>query len=130
MSKNQPSADNNLNYPNCPYRRLLDLIGDKWTTLVMKALATHGTMRYGQIKRHIGGVSHKMLTQTLRRLEEKKLVERVVYPVVPPHVEYTLTQRGESLLEPLKALESWVEANESVLMGDIETELVEAVRIP
>ncbi len=106
---------------NCPARQVFDLIADKWTALVVEVLSQR-TMRYGEIKREVGGISHKMLTQTLRKLEEKTLVKRVVYPVVPPHVEYSLTPLGETLIEPIHALVNWAEKNQDVLMGENTSE--------
>jgi DNA-binding HxlR family transcriptional regulator len=90
----------------CGTREVLDLLSDKWTILIVGALAG-GTMRYGQLKRKIGGISHKMLTQTMRRLERDGIVTRTVYPVVPPKVEYRLTPLGQTLIEPLTALCVW-----------------------
>ena len=92
----------------CPSRALLDRIADKWTTLVVHALS-EGTLRYSELQREIGGISQKMLTQTLRSLEHDGLVERRVYPVVPPMVEYSLTPLGRSLEEPLAAICKWAE---------------------
>jgi DNA-binding HxlR family transcriptional regulator len=85
---------------------VLDLIADKWTTLVIYLLS-QGTKRYGELQREIGGISQKMLTQTLRKLEEDGLVKRVVYPEVPPRTEYSLTELGITLKEPLGALCLW-----------------------
>ena len=68
-------------------------------------------MRYGELQRRIGGISQKMLTQTLRSLEDDGLAERVVYPVVPPMVEYSLTPLGRSLEDPLAAIRRWAERN-------------------
>jgi DNA-binding HxlR family transcriptional regulator len=93
---------------NCPSRQILDRIADKWTTLVIHVL-DRGTQRYSDLQRRIGGVSQKMLTQTLRSLERDGLVERRVYPVVPPRVEYSLTPLGRSLVEPLDAISRWAE---------------------
>jgi DNA-binding HxlR family transcriptional regulator len=90
----------------CPTRLVLELIADKWTTLVIYLLS-HGTRRYGELQREVGGISQKMLTQTLRRLEEDGLVRRVVYPEVPPRTEYSLTELGETLREPLGGLCAW-----------------------
>lgn len=87
---------------------MLDLIGDRWSVLVISELAC-GTRRYGQLWRAIGGVSQKMLTQTLRALEGAGLVRRTVHPVVPPMVEYALTPLGETLIEPLGGLIAWAE---------------------
>ena len=100
-------------YPNvfdsrCGSQRVLGLIANRWTALVIYALAG-GTQRYSQIQRKIGGVSQKMLTQTLRGLERDGLVERRVYPVVPPKVEYSLTPLGRTLTDPLRAICRWAE---------------------
>src|SRR3954451_10848898 len=94
----------------CPSRAVLDRIADKWTALVIHALGG-GTLRYGELQRRVGGISQKMLTQTLRSLEEDGLVDRRAYPVVPPMVEYTLTPLGRSLQEPLSAICKWAERN-------------------
>ena len=92
----------------CPTRKVLDLIADKWTTLVIHILAG-GTYRYGDLERAIDGISQKMLTQTLRELERNGLVLRKVFPEVPPHTEYSLTDLGLTLIEPLDALCAWAE---------------------
>ena len=94
----------------CPSRQVLDRIADRWTALVIRALS-EGTMRYGELKRRIRGVSQKMLTQTLRSLEWDGLVVRKVHPVVPPMVEYTLTPLGRTLIEPLEAVCEWAESH-------------------
>ena len=87
----------------CPSRLVLDRIADKWTALIIQVLA-HGTKRYAELQREIGGISQKMLTQTLRSLERDGLVQRKVHPVVPPKVEYSLTKLGRTLIEPLRAV--------------------------
>jgi DNA-binding HxlR family transcriptional regulator len=92
-----------------PSRRLLDLIGDKWTPIVLYVLG-QGTRRYGEMQRHLPDISKKMLTQTLRALEEGGLLRRTVYAEVPPKVEYDLTALGRIYLEPVTALCRW--ANE------------------
>jgi DNA-binding HxlR family transcriptional regulator len=94
--------------PNCGSRRVLELIADKWTAIVVYALA-RGTCRFGQLQRDVGRVSQKVLTSTLRDLERDGLVERRVYPEVPPKVEYTLTPLGQTLTEPLAAICKWSE---------------------
>lgn len=91
---------------NCPTRRILDRIGDRWTVLIVGALGD-GSARFSQLRRRIEGVSQKMLTQTLRGLERDGLVHRTVYPEVPVRVEYTLTEAGRTLCEPLRALQEW-----------------------
>ncbi|WP_034207930.1 winged helix-turn-helix transcriptional regulator [Burkholderia cepacia] len=90
--------------------RVLDRIGDKWTIMVVGALSG-GPMRFNALQRLVDGVSHRMLTLTLRGLEQDGLVRRTVYPTVPPKVEYELTRIGRSLIEPLSALSSWADAN-------------------
>jgi DNA-binding HxlR family transcriptional regulator len=94
--------------PNCDSREVLDRIADKWTALIIHVLST-GTKRHGELRRQISGVSQKMLTQTLRSLENDGLVNRKIYPVVPPMVEYSLTPLGRSLIEPLEAICRWAE---------------------
>ncbi len=92
----------------CPSRQVLDLLADKWTVLVIHALS-QGTQRYNQLQRNIDGVSQKMLTQTLRALERDGLVQRTMYPVVPPMVEYSLTALGQTLTVVLSGLCGWAE---------------------
>src|SRR6266478_7879045 len=91
---------------NYPTRRLLNLIGDKWTPIVLYILG-HGTKRYGEMQRHLPDVSKKMLTQTLRALETAGLLRRTVYAEVPPKVEYDLTPLGRVFLEPVTELCRW-----------------------
>ena len=95
---------------DCPSRRLLDRIGDRWTVLIVGALDTRA-MRFTEIATEVDGISQKMLTQTLRSLERDGFVTRTAYPVVPPHVEYELTELGRSLQDPLRALERWAIEN-------------------
>ena len=94
--------------PQCPSRIVLDRIADKWTALIIQVLA-NGTRRYAALQREIGGISQKMLTQTLRSLERDGLVLRKAYPVDPPKVEYSLTRLGRTLIDPLDALCRWSE---------------------
>ncbi|AFZ58456.1 helix-turn-helix transcriptional regulator [Anabaena cylindrica FACHB-243] len=91
---------------DCPMRQMLDLLGDKWTPPVLYLLSS-GTKRYTDFQRQIPGISKKMLTQTLRRLESAGVVNRTVYPIVPPKVEYNLTPFGEKLIEPIAGLAEW-----------------------
>ena len=95
---------------NCPSRQILDRIGDTWSVLVVTMLAD-GPRRYTELARKIEGVSPKMLTQTLRGLERDGLITRTVHPVVPPRVDYALTDLGRSLLGLVSALEQWAEAH-------------------
>ncbi|WP_307856504.1 helix-turn-helix domain-containing protein [Catenulispora pinistramenti] len=91
---------------DCPARHLLDRIGDRWSVLVLTALSD-GSVRFSELRRRIEGVSQKMLTQTLRGLERDGIVRRIVHPGVPVRVEYTLTDAGRLLREPLEALQDW-----------------------
>jgi DNA-binding HxlR family transcriptional regulator len=94
----------------CPARELLDRIANKWTTLIVGMLTEARTpVRFSELRRAIGGISQKMLTQTLRDLERDGLVKRTVHPVIPPRVEYELTPLGFTLREPLNALSEWTE---------------------
>ncbi len=94
----------------CPKHQLLDMLADKWVTIVMKALAD-GSRRHSQIAREVAGVSQKMLTQTLRALERNGVVTRTVTPTVPARVDYELTPLGQSLEAEARRLKSWAEAN-------------------
>ncbi|GBU14590.1 transcriptional regulator [Enterobacterales bacterium] len=95
---------------NCPSREVLTHITSRWGVLILIALAD-GTMRFSELRRKIGGVSEKMLAQTLQALEADGFVERIAYPVVPPHVEYTLTPMGVEVQVQLTGLTDWVENN-------------------
>jgi len=96
--------------PNCPSRILLDHVTSRWGVLVLIALS-NGTMRWGEIRRWVKGVTEKMLAQTLRTLEADGLVTRKAYPVVPPRVDYSLTDRGCELTALLLPLVDWVTAS-------------------
>ena len=92
--------------PACPVETTLMLIGDKWKVLILRDLMP-GTKRFGELKKSIGHVSQKVLTAQLRQMEESGLVNRTVYPEVPPRVEYTLTELGYSLKPILDAMWDW-----------------------
>lgn len=96
----------------CSYTHVLEIISNKWTALVIYALED-GTIRYGEIKRRIEGISQKMLTQTLKQLERDGLVSRKVTPAVPPIVEYSLTSLGESLIPRMRMLKEWASTHYS-----------------
>ncbi|WP_422756555.1 winged helix-turn-helix transcriptional regulator [Micromonospora sp. WMMD708] len=91
---------------DCGSRQVIDRIGDRWSVLVVLALAGGGR-RYGELAGHIDGISQKMLTQTLRGLERDGLVTRTVHASVPPRVDYALTDLGRSLLDLVSGLEAW-----------------------
>lgn len=119
MSSARASASRDdvfLQYPGSSI--VIALLADKWTIPVIHALA-RGTKRTGELKKELERVSQKMLTQTLRLLEEHSLIERKVYPVVPPRVEYSLTTMGRSINEPLAKLCAWTEANGATLEQEL-----------
>ncbi|MDR1722631.1 MAG: helix-turn-helix transcriptional regulator [Tannerella sp.] len=91
----------------CPIRDILSRLGDKWSLLTLVALRANGTMRFSEIRKAIGDISQRMLSVTLRSLEEDGLINRKIYPEVPPRVEYTLTHSGESLMPHLNRLVDW-----------------------
>lgn len=95
---------------DCPTRQVLDLIADKWSTLIINLLKP-GAQRFAGIQRQIGGISQKMLTQTLRELERDGLVKRTVFAQVPPKVEYELTPLGQTLGELITPIIHWSEKN-------------------
>jgi DNA-binding HxlR family transcriptional regulator len=101
---------------DCAPRRVLELFSVKWTTMVLHALHFHGgTCRTGALSRSLPGCSKKMLTQTLREMERDGLIDRKVYPVVPPMVEYSLTEMGKLFIEPLEMLYAWAAKNDAAL---------------
>ncbi|ANJ28601.1 transcriptional regulator [Agromyces aureus] len=91
-------------------RDLLSRVGDKWSLLVIRMLHEH-SMRFTELQRSIDGISHRMLTQTLRNLERDGLVSRTSYPEIPPRVEYAATDLGRSLALPVLGLVEWAAAN-------------------
>ena len=111
-------------FPDCPIRNVLSRIGDKWSMLVLFTLEQHNPMRFGDLRRNIPDISQKMLTSTLRKLEQDGLLSRKVYPEVPPRVEYALTPRGESLMPHLTALIGWAEENFDAILEDREREKI------
>jgi len=95
---------------NCPTRHVLNVMVDKWAALIVGLLGRQ-TMRFTELHRQIGGISQKMLTQTLRHLERDGLVQRTVYAEVPPRVEYALTPLGRSLRELMEPIREWSNVN-------------------
>jgi len=100
--------------PACPVETTLTLIGDKWKVLILRDLLT-GTKRFGELKKSIGNVSQKVLTTQLRAMEDSGLLTRTVYAEVPPRVEYTLTELGESLKPILDSMKNWGEGYKASL---------------
>ncbi len=97
-------------HKNCPVQDLLSRLGDKWSMLVIVALANanNNCMRFSELQRGVNGISQRMLSATLRNFERDGIVIRHLYPEVPPKVEYTLTERGKDFLVPVKALVEWM----------------------
>lgn len=115
---------------SCLARQAMHLIADKWTILVIYALSG-GTQRYSQLHSKVGCITHKMLAQTLKRMERDGIITRTIYPVIPPKTEYALTELGQTLIEPLDALFKWGERNmlqvhEAREVFDAKTEEVDA----
>jgi DNA-binding HxlR family transcriptional regulator len=100
----------------CPVRNILDKLGDKWTTLLVLELSG-GERRFSQLRRAIPDISQKMLTQTLRSLQRDGLVEREVFPTVPPSVSYRMTPLGRSLLEPVAHLMAWADRSHAQILA-------------
>lgn len=96
---------------DCPSRSVVDRLTSRWGVLVLAALQRGRVMRFSELRRTVEGVSEKMLAQTLQGLEREGLVHREARPVVPPHVEYTLTPSGEEAAALVIGLVSWAEAN-------------------
>ncbi len=101
---------------DCSTRLVLDRVGDKWTVLVVSALAAQ-TLRFTELRNRISGVAPKVLTQTLRALERDGVLRRRVYAEVPPRVEYSLTPLGRSLIEPITAVQDWAEGHVSSVIA-------------
>ncbi|MFD9223730.1 winged helix-turn-helix transcriptional regulator [Streptomyces sp. NPDC060064] len=101
-------ADHDVFASECPCRDVLDVLASKWSALAIGAMAD-GPQRFGSLQRRLQGVSPKVLTNTLRRLELHGFVDRTVYPAVPLHVEYELTELGRGVAVPLGQLRGWVE---------------------
>ena len=109
MSEQKPVKE----LPACPVETTLTLIGDKWKVLILRDLMPW-TKRFGELKKSVGNVSQKVLTAQLRAMEESGLLTRTVYAEVPPRVEYTLTELGQSLKPILDAMRIWGEGYKSL----------------
>ncbi len=91
---------------NCPVERTVNVIGGKWTLLILRDLFD-GTKRFGELRASLTGISPKTLTEKLRILEQDGIIERKIYPEVPPRVEYSLTKRGQTLETIIEAMREW-----------------------
>ena len=101
----------NALYPDCPVRNVLSRVGDKWSMLVLFTLEGQPSIRFKELQRSIPDISQKILTATLKILEADGLINREAFPEVPPRVEYSLTEKGKSLLPLIDALLSWATDN-------------------
>ncbi len=105
-------------YRDCPIRNILARISDKWSILVLFTLNQSTLMRFNALQKNIPDISQKMLTMTLRTLEEDGFVKRQVYAEVPPRVEYSLTDRAISLLPHINSLIVWAKENMNAILTD------------
>ena len=112
------NADMLANLPACPVETTLMLIGNKWQVLILRDLNLHGTMRFKELQRSIGKISQKVLTSNLRTMEETGIVHREVFAEVPPRVEYSLTELGQTLQPVLDAMWAWGEGYKERLRAD------------
>lgn len=104
--RNQPYAETMQTDARCVVERTAEVIGGKWTTLILRELL-RGTRRFGELRASLAGISPKTLTDRLRDLEESGVITRTVYPEVPPRVEYALTAKGEALRPVVDAMAVW-----------------------
>jgi DNA-binding HxlR family transcriptional regulator len=95
----------------CPIRDVLERMGDRWSMLILLMLGDCERMRFSVLKKEIGDISQRMLSQTLRRLEQDGLVTRTAYATIPPRVDYALTPLGQSFLQPMRGMLQWAEQN-------------------
>jgi DNA-binding HxlR family transcriptional regulator len=102
-------SDSEIYKGHCPTREIIGRIADKWTLLIMGLLLASESRRFNELRRAIGGISQKMLTQTLRNLERDGLVDRKIYAEIPPRVEYAVTELGKTLCGPMTALTQWAQ---------------------
>jgi len=110
-TSDEPLLRGDLFAEACPSREVLRHVTSRWGVLVLVALLSGERLRFAELRRRIGGVSEKMLAQTLQALEADAIVLRVAHPVVPPHVEYSLTPLGREVAERVQDLADWIEGS-------------------
>lgn len=115
---------NDALFPTCPIRNVLSRIGDKWSMLVLYTLEQHGVLRFNGLKLYIPDISKKMLSAALKVLEADGLISRKVYAEIPPKVEYTLTERGQTLIPLINNLIEWASANITDIVEDRKNFLI------
>ncbi|MFJ2889532.1 winged helix-turn-helix transcriptional regulator [Streptomyces sp. NPDC087305] len=106
---------------DCPARLTVELLADKWTAVALYGLS-QGPVRHGELVDLIGGISRKVLTQTLRRLQAHGLIQRHAYAEVPPRVEYELTPLGATLIDPIHMLTEWARANGDAVLDALDAD--------
>lgn len=104
--------------PACPWATTIQLIGNKWKLFIMRELFLHETCRFSELKKEIPGISTKVLTDNLRAMEEDGLVQRTVYPEVPPRVEYNFSELGKTLYPIFSAIGEWGEMYQGLVRGE------------
>jgi DNA-binding HxlR family transcriptional regulator len=109
----------------CPVETGLELIGGRWKARILWKLYDHGTMRFGELRRGLPGITEKMLAQQLKELEHDQLIVRTQYPEMPPRVEYSLSDFGRSLAPVLDALKTWGVENQAQIRQVIQAEEIE-----
>ncbi|EPU4434998.1 winged helix-turn-helix transcriptional regulator [Morganella morganii] len=119
----QQLRDGNLFAAQCPSREILKHVTSRWGILILISLRD-GIHRFSDLRRKIGGISEKMLAQSLQALEQDGFINRVSYPVLPPHVEYTLTGSGEQISEKVAMLADWIEINLPDILAQKESKTV------
>ena len=112
--------------PDCPIRNVLCRLSDKWSLLVLHTLNTNGVVRFKELQRSIPDISQKMLTVTLRTLEQDGFISRKVYAEVPPKVEYRLTPRAESFLPHAYSLIDWAKQNMGQIIADRKSSIIQS----
>jgi len=112
-------------FPNCPIRNVISHITDKWSLLVLYTLEQHNVLRFSDLWRQIPDISQKMLTSTLRNLENDGIIIREVFMEVPPRVEYSLSERGQTLMPHLDALISWGLEHFDEIVNDRKNHLID-----
>ena len=111
----------NAIYPDCPIRNVLARVSDKWPMLVLHALSKKSPMRFTELRNAIGDATPKMLSASLKALEEDGIVCRKAYPEIPPRVEYSLTSRGTEMLKAMQPLTDWAIRNMEAILRDRES---------
>ena len=96
---------------SCPIYKVMELFQGKWIVWILFELSRHKTMRFGQLRKAISGISNTMLASTLKKLEEKELIERIQYNEIPPHVEYMATDKAKELQSVFQAMNEWGSKN-------------------